>query len=129
MSHLFLTVMMILCSLLHRGQPLSKRTEVLAALRQARTIWMRRSTSSREAKRATEIASLTLARAGDGKGNGSHAVEEDAVDGGQQNMAIHGASTITSSDYTTGLGVTNRSQPVDFNGCLHTLAGFARQAH
>ncbi|OJJ42365.1 hypothetical protein ASPZODRAFT_155294 [Penicilliopsis zonata CBS 506.65] len=66
MTHLFLTATMVLCSLLHRGQPLGDRTEeVLAALRRARTIWMRRSSSSREAKRATEIVSFTLARTED----------------------------------------------------------------
>ncbi|RAH49620.1 putative transcription factor [Aspergillus brunneoviolaceus CBS 621.78] len=111
MNHLFLTATMILCSLLHRAQPLGERTEeVLAALRRARTIWMRRSTSSREAKRATEIVSLTLARAGDGNRSATSA-EEDS----EPMVVTQNASTVTSSDFTTGLGMTTWSHSMDLN--------------
>ncbi|PYH83381.1 hypothetical protein BO82DRAFT_431094 [Aspergillus uvarum CBS 121591] len=111
MNHLFLTATMILCSLLHREQPLGERTEdILAALRRARTIWMRRSTSSREAKRATEIVSLTLARAGDGNCSATN-TEVD----GEVMVVTQGMSTVTSSDFTTGLGMTTWSHSMDLN--------------
>ncbi|PYI28684.1 hypothetical protein BP00DRAFT_402272 [Aspergillus indologenus CBS 114.80] len=109
MNHLFLTATMILCSLLHRAQPLGERTEeVLAALRRARTIWMRRSTSSREAKRATEIVSLTLARAGDGNRSATN-TEEDS----EPMVVTQSVSTVTSSDFTTGLGMTTHSMDLN----------------
>ncbi|TPR07577.1 Alkyl sulfatase dimerization family protein [Aspergillus niger] len=76
MTHLFLTATMILCSLVHRGKPLERIEEVLAALRTARTIWMRRGSTatSREAARAAEVVSLTLARVGERgvEGDGAH---------------------------------------------------------
>ncbi|PYI13736.1 hypothetical protein BO99DRAFT_407273 [Aspergillus violaceofuscus CBS 115571] len=111
MNHLFLTATMILCSLLNRAQPLGERTEeVLAALRRARTIWMRRSTSSREAKRATEIVSLTLARAGDGNRRATNTEEES-----EPMVVTQGVSTVTSSDFTTGLGMTTWSHSMELN--------------
>jgi len=66
MNHQFLTATMILCSLLHRGQTLSRKGEVVAALRRARLIWMRRSASSQEAKKAAGTVSMVLARADEG---------------------------------------------------------------
>ncbi|RAK84240.1 fungal-specific transcription factor domain-containing protein [Aspergillus costaricaensis CBS 115574] len=67
MTHLFLTATMILCSLVHCGGPLDRGEEVLDALRTARTIWLRRGSTatSREAARAAEVVSLTLARVGE----------------------------------------------------------------
>lgn len=56
---------MILCSLLYRGQTLDKRDAIMAALRGARAIWIRTSTTSREAQRATEGISFVLAKAGE----------------------------------------------------------------
>ncbi|KAK4234689.1 fungal-specific transcription factor [Achaetomium macrosporum] len=63
----FLTATMVLCSLLHRGLTLHRDDEILSALRRARTIWMRASSSSHEAKRAAETVSIVLARAGEGR--------------------------------------------------------------
>lgn len=65
MNHQFLTATMILCSLLHRGQTLDERDAIMAALRGARAIWIRTSTTSREAQRATEGVSFVLAKAGE----------------------------------------------------------------
>ena len=56
---------MILCSLLHRGQTLNRKEEIMATLRSTRAIWMRSSSVSREAKKAAETVNLVLAKAGD----------------------------------------------------------------
>ncbi|KZF19520.1 putative fungal-specific transcription factor, partial [Xylona heveae TC161] len=68
--HQFLTATMILCSLLHRGKTLDRKEEILTALRRARTIWIRRSSISQEAKKAADTVSIVLARARDGGGLG-----------------------------------------------------------
>ncbi|GAT19152.1 fungal specific transcription factor domain-containing protein [Aspergillus luchuensis] len=69
MTHLFLTATMILCSLVHCGEPLDRGEEVLNALRTARTIWLRRGSTatSREAARAAGVVGLTLAGVGECK--------------------------------------------------------------
>ncbi|RAL05410.1 uncharacterized protein BO80DRAFT_397956 [Aspergillus ibericus CBS 121593] len=61
-NHQFLTATMILCSLLHRGIPLSQGEEIQGALRRARTSWMRRSAASREASVAAETVSILLSK-------------------------------------------------------------------
>ncbi|CAG7918507.1 unnamed protein product [Penicillium olsonii] len=67
MNHQFLTATMILCSMLHRGQTLEREQDIRAALQRCRAIWMRRSESSKEAKKAAETVSFVLARADDGR--------------------------------------------------------------
>ncbi|KAE8349001.1 hypothetical protein BDV28DRAFT_142177 [Aspergillus coremiiformis] len=67
MNHQFLTATMVLCSMLHRGQTLQRGQEIRAALQRSRAIWMRRSSTSKEAKKAAETVSFVLARAGDGR--------------------------------------------------------------
>ncbi|RDW63790.1 C6 transcription factor [Coleophoma cylindrospora] len=103
MNHQFLTATMILCSLLHRGQMLNRREAITAALQRTRTIWMRRSSSSREAKKAAETVSIVLARAGDGRG---YDVERDRKDGNgtldRQSLVNDSSSTINSSDFEIG---------------------------
>ena len=69
-KHQFLTATMILCSLLHRGQTLDRKEEIMTTLRSTRAIWMRSSSISREAKKAAETISFVLARAGDVRGYG-----------------------------------------------------------
>ena len=64
-NHQFLTATMILCSLLHRGQTLNRKEEIMTKLRSTRAIWMRSSSISWEAKKAAETVSFVLARAGD----------------------------------------------------------------
>ncbi|KAL5333051.1 fungal-specific transcription factor domain-containing protein [Aspergillus crustosus] len=64
MNHQFLTATMLLCSLLHHGQTLGRETEIRAALQRARTIWMRKSSTSEEAKKATETVNLVLTGTG-----------------------------------------------------------------
>ncbi|CAG8886238.1 unnamed protein product [Penicillium salamii] len=66
MNHQFLTATMILCSMLHRGQTLEREQDIRAALQRCRAIWMRRSESSKEAKKAAETVNFVLARADDG---------------------------------------------------------------
>ncbi|PYI00229.1 hypothetical protein BO78DRAFT_474123 [Aspergillus sclerotiicarbonarius CBS 121057] len=65
-NHQFLTATMILCSLLHRGPPVSQAEEIQRALRRARTSWMRRSVNSREASMAAKTVSIVLSRASGG---------------------------------------------------------------
>ena len=65
MNHQFLTATMVLCSLLYRGQSPHRKEEIIAALHSTRTIWMRSSAISQEAKKAAETVSFVLARAGD----------------------------------------------------------------
>lgn len=64
-NHQFLTATMILCSLLHRGQTLHRRDEIMATLHSTRAIWMRNSSISQEAKKAAETVSFVLTRAGE----------------------------------------------------------------
>lgn len=53
---------MILCILLQRGQTMQRSEEIKAALRRTRDIWMRSSSSSREAQKGVETVSIVLAR-------------------------------------------------------------------
>ncbi|GAB1313400.1 hypothetical protein MFIFM68171_03610 [Madurella fahalii] len=69
MNHTFLTATMVLCSMLHRGQTMQREDEILRALNRARTIWMRASSSSREAKKAAETVSIVIARARERRGS------------------------------------------------------------
>jgi hypothetical protein len=69
MNHTFLTATMVLCSMLHRGRTLQREAEIRGALRRSRTIWMRASLSSDEARKAAETVSIVLARAGESRGS------------------------------------------------------------
>jgi hypothetical protein len=103
MNHQFLTATMTLCSLLHRRQALHREEEIMAALRRTRTIWMRRSSSSREAKKAAQTVSFVLARAGEGRGYSTDLDDEDAgraMDG--RGIPTNLPSTTNRSD--TGIG-------------------------
>ncbi|KAH8698950.1 putative fungal-specific transcription factor [Talaromyces proteolyticus] len=64
MNHQFLTATMILCSMLCSGQTQGREDEVRSALQRSRMIWIRRSTTSKEAKKAAETVSIVLAKAG-----------------------------------------------------------------
>ena len=64
-NHQFLTATMILCSLLHRGQTLHRKEDIMTMLRSTRATWMRSNSISQEAKRAAETVSFVLARAGE----------------------------------------------------------------
>ncbi|KAL4922346.1 fungal-specific transcription factor domain-containing protein [Aspergillus aurantiobrunneus] len=71
MNNLFLTATMLLCSLVYRGQAVEREDDIRAALQRARTIWMRRSSISKEAKKAAETVSLVLSRAAKGQSGGT----------------------------------------------------------
>ena len=64
-NHQFLTATMILCSLLHRGQILHRKEDIMTMLRSTRATWMRSNSISQEAKKAAETVSFVLARAGE----------------------------------------------------------------
>lgn len=74
-NHQFLTATMVLCSLLHRGQTLHRKEEIMTTLRSTRAIWMRSSSTSHEAKKAAETVSFVLAKAGEVRNYG---IEVDA---------------------------------------------------
>jgi hypothetical protein len=79
MNHTFLTATMVLCSMLHRGQTLHREDEILTALRRTRSIWMRASASSHEAKKAAETVSIVLARAGEVRRAQGHQYDTDDI--------------------------------------------------
>ncbi|KAL3472236.1 fungal-specific transcription factor domain-containing protein [Aspergillus californicus] len=82
MNHQFLTATMLLCSFLHRehGHVIEREAEIRAALQRARIIWMRRSTSSKEAKKAAETVNVVLSRAANSQSNGN-ATKHDLQEG------------------------------------------------
>ncbi|ROV87351.1 hypothetical protein VSDG_09868 [Cytospora chrysosperma] len=55
-------IAMVLCMLLQRGQTMQRGEEIKAALRRTRAIWMRSSSSSREAQKGVETVSIILVR-------------------------------------------------------------------
>jgi hypothetical protein len=67
MNHQFLTATMVLCSMLYRGKTIQREQEIRAALQLSRFIWMRRSSTSKEATKAAETISFVLAKAGDAR--------------------------------------------------------------
>ncbi|KAL4908907.1 hypothetical protein BDW74DRAFT_187388 [Aspergillus multicolor] len=71
MNHQFLTATMLLCSLLYRRENVERKDEIRAALQRARSIWMRRSSISNEAKKAAEAVSLVLGNTGKGWNEGT----------------------------------------------------------
>ncbi|KAL5001796.1 fungal-specific transcription factor domain-containing protein [Aspergillus recurvatus] len=72
MNHQFLTATTLLCSLLYRKEVLEREDEIRAALQRARAIWIRRSSISKEAKKAAAAVSLVLRGAVNGRSEGSN---------------------------------------------------------
>ncbi len=81
MNHQFLTATMVLCTLLHRKETLHREEEIMEALRRTRAIWVRGSSSSREAKKASETVSIVLSRAGQSGGYDVDVEDEDSGGG------------------------------------------------
>jgi hypothetical protein len=103
MNHTFLTATMMLCSMLHRGRTLQREDEILRALRRARTIWMRASSGSSEAKKAAETVSIVLARAGEGRDSQGHQYDkEEHSEQLSRTMSFHQrAQGTTTADYVS----------------------------
>ena len=101
MNHTFLTATMVLCSMLHRGRTLQREDEILRALRGTRTIWMRASSGSREAKKAAETVSIVLARVGEGRGAEGHQNDKEEHDKHHgRTMSLHqGTQDTMTTDY------------------------------
>ncbi|RDW81235.1 putative transcription factor [Aspergillus mulundensis] len=100
MNHQFLTATMLLCSLLYRRENIERENEIRAALHRARTIWMRRSSISNEAKKAAEAVSLVLSCAGGGW-------SEDSMRSGsvadKMQQAYHSlGDMVTQNDFSEG---------------------------
>ncbi|EED19988.1 fungal specific transcription factor, putative [Talaromyces stipitatus ATCC 10500] len=64
MNHQFLTATMILCFMLYSGQTQGRDDEIRTALQRSRSIWIRRSSFSKEAQKAAETVSIVLTKAG-----------------------------------------------------------------
>ncbi|KAL5365392.1 hypothetical protein BJX96DRAFT_169061 [Aspergillus floccosus] len=75
MNHQFLTATMVLCSLLYNGRTVERKDEIQRALQRSRAIWIRRSSASKEAKRAADTIGIVLSRMG---GDGRRDLNEDA---------------------------------------------------
>ncbi|CAG8137049.1 unnamed protein product [Penicillium nalgiovense] len=98
MNHQFLTATMVLCSMLCRGKTLQREQEIRAALQISRSIWMRRSSTSKEATKAAETVSFVLAKAADGhKSNLSFSqdVSRDLQDNCQTNALLKNSAPVT----------------------------------
>ncbi|KAI1205253.1 putative fungal-specific transcription factor [Annulohypoxylon truncatum] len=107
MNHHFLTATMILCSMVHRRQTMGRQEEILAALRNTRMIWMRKSNTSREAKKAAETISIVLARAADASTHGVGPRDEDVSTSGKEPQNI--SNTDPSIAFTNGgMGLDNQ---------------------
>ncbi|KAJ5969979.1 hypothetical protein N7501_006227 [Penicillium viridicatum] len=65
MNHQFLTATMVLCSILYRGKALQREQEIRASLQICRSIWIRKSSTSKEATKAAETVSFVLAKTSD----------------------------------------------------------------
>ncbi|KAI0882950.1 putative fungal-specific transcription factor [Annulohypoxylon maeteangense] len=88
MNHHFLTATMILCSLVYRRQTMGRQDEILKALRNTRMIWMRKSSTSREARKAAETINIVLTRATDGTTYDVDPKEEDISTSGKEAQDI-----------------------------------------
>ncbi|KAL4815657.1 fungal-specific transcription factor domain-containing protein [Aspergillus spinulosporus] len=66
MNHQFLTAAMILCSSLHNERTMERKDEIRRALQRARAVWTRRSSTSKEAKRAADTVGIVLSKTGVG---------------------------------------------------------------
>ncbi|KAL4924286.1 putative transcription factor, partial [Aspergillus undulatus] len=66
MNHQFLTAAMILCASLHHGRAMDRKDEIRRALQRARAVWIRRSSTSKEAKKAADTVGNVLSRIGIG---------------------------------------------------------------
>lgn len=98
MNHQFLTATMVLCSMLHRGKTLQQEQEIRAALQISRSIWMRRSFTSKEATKAAETVSFVLAKASDGHNSNlsfGQDVSRDLQDNYQTNALLENFAKFT----------------------------------
>jgi hypothetical protein len=125
MNHQFLTATMILCSLLHRRQTLNREEEIMAALRRTRTIWIRRSSSSREAKKAAKTVSIVLARAGEGRGYDTDLADED-VGGAMEGQGIPTNSFFTANGSDAEIGFDGQNMLQDTMGFYERESGVPR---
>jgi len=80
----FLSGTMILCSVLHHDQALNRKEEIKTSLRVTRTIWLRHSAMSVEARQAAEAIGIVLAHAEETCGStGSSTGNTNEIPGGQ----------------------------------------------
>ncbi|CAG8898111.1 unnamed protein product [Penicillium egyptiacum] len=106
MNHQFLTATMVLCSMLYRGKTLQREQEIRAALQISRSIWMRKSSTSKEATKAAETVSFVLAKVSDShKSNVSldQDVSRDLQDNYQTNALLENSAKVTGQPLDEGL--------------------------
>ncbi|KAL4743234.1 hypothetical protein BDV11DRAFT_215371 [Aspergillus similis] len=98
MNHQFLTAAMILCSSLHHERATGRKDEIRRALQRARAVWIRRSTTSKEAKRAADTVGIVLSRIGVGASGSDPAL-------GPDEHAGNNSSLMTMPDSSGGFGL------------------------
>ncbi|KAB5554766.1 fungal-specific transcription factor [Coniochaeta sp. 2T2.1] len=118
MNHLFLTATVILCSMLDKKQTLGREEDILSALKRTRAIWLRKSGTSKEAKKAAETVSIVLAKHGGQHGG----IKIDDTAQGTTTYDLEsdsrgGLGLLTQRDVESeGLsGLGPREQPFDFS--------------
>ncbi|CAI7586866.1 unnamed protein product [Penicillium pancosmium] len=65
MHNQFLTATMILCTLLHSAHPVQRDSDIRETLQRCRTVWMKRSDTSTDAKKAADTISFVLGKTAD----------------------------------------------------------------
>ncbi|KAI1451226.1 putative fungal-specific transcription factor [Annulohypoxylon moriforme] len=120
MNHHFLTATMILCSLVYRRKTMGRLEEILAALRNARMIWMRKSTASREAKKAAETISIVLARAANANTCGVDLMGGDVSATGKETQGI--------SNVDPSISFNNDGMVLDSQGVFRDLGLYSPDA-
>lgn len=106
MNHQFLTATMVLCSILYRGKALQQEQEIRVFLQTCRSIWMRRSSTSKEAKKATETVSFVLTKAGDNDKSNlpfNQDVSRDLQDNYQTNALLESFTKLNGQPLDEGL--------------------------
>lgn len=79
MHHQFLTATMILCTMLHVAHPVQRGSDIRGALQRCRNVWMKRSDTSTDARKAADTVTFVLDRSTDSQNYGtpsSQAVKE-----------------------------------------------------
>ncbi|KAL4750699.1 hypothetical protein BDW72DRAFT_213198 [Aspergillus terricola var. indicus] len=98
MNHQFLTAAMILCSSLHHERVMERKDEIRRALQRARAVWIRRSSTSKEAKRAADTVGIVLSRIGVGASGSDPPL-------GLDEHAGNNSSVMAMPDLSGGLGL------------------------
>ena len=130
-NHQFLTATLILCSLLHRGQTLHRKEEMMKTLR---SIWTRSSSNSREAGKTAETINFVLAKVRDVRDYGTDLTAERAsgaimgqdmspnADGSGAGLDFHGQDMLQPTMIFMSVSAKNLTRPT-VTSRIHTISG------